>query len=362
MKLFKCTHCGQLLYFENHQCVRCHYPLGFIPEKMALVPLVKKGKDTLEPYSKGLVNKLFGPSEKYRYCENHRHGVCNWLVPAQSQDPFCKACQLNNTIPNLSKEEYHDRWRHIEAAKHRLVYTLLQLGLPFMSKDEHPEKGLEFDFLADPKKGPRVLTGHANGTITLNIAEADDIEREMARKAMGEAYRTVLGHFRHEIAHYYWDRLVADMGQEEAFREVFGDEREDYSSALKRHYEKGTSDDWNQYYISPYASAHPWEDWAETWAHYLHMLDTLETAYAFGMSIDPELASKKDNLKADVNRNPYEVKKMSGLIDMWLPLTFAMNSLNRSMGHSDLYPFIIPPVVVDKLAFVHQLCLKVRRK
>jgi len=55
-----------------------------------------------------------------------------------------------------------------------------------------------------------VLTSHCNGLITLNIAEADDAERERRRVKFHEPYRTLLGHLRHEVAHYYWDRLIAN--------------------------------------------------------------------------------------------------------------------------------------------------------
>ncbi|SDM25050.1 hypothetical protein SAMN05421823_111222 [Catalinimonas alkaloidigena] len=357
MQLFKCTHCGQLLYFENHHCEKCGYPLGFEPEKLKLVPLVPVHDAVFEIYENG--------PETYRYCDNHQHGVCNWLVPTDSPSAYCKACELNRTVPDLSNPDYVARWQTLEFAKHRLVYALLRMKLPLISKFQDPDKGLAFDFLANPTEegAPRVLTGHADGLITINIEEADDLEREMARKNMDEAYRTVLGHFRHEVGHYYWDRLIADDGRQEAFRALFGDEQADYGEALEKHYETGPPDHWQEEYISAYATTHPWEDWAETWAHYLHIVDTLETAYSFGMSVSPIVADEADDsLEADMDRDPYRLKKFDGLINRWLPLTFAMNSLNRSMGHHDLYPFVIPPKVVEKLAFVHDVCKEVKRE
>jgi hypothetical protein len=91
----------------------------------------------------------------------------------------------------------------------------------------------------------------------------------------------LLGHFRHEVGHYFWDRLVAtDPHQLEEFRVLFGDDRQDYGEALKRHYDEGAPANWQDTYISMYATMHPWEDFAETWAHYLHIVDTLETAGA----------------------------------------------------------------------------------
>ncbi|HEY9197025.1 MAG TPA: putative zinc-binding metallopeptidase, partial [Mucilaginibacter sp.] len=237
-----------------------------------------------------------------------------------------------------------------------LVYTLLQMKLPLVSKVQDVERGLSFDFLTDENTGQKVLTGHENGLITLNINEADDDKREKFRKEMNEPYRTLLGHFRHEVGHYYWDRLIAGSLFIDEYRELFGDEREDYAQALQRHYNEGAPADWNLNYISSYASSHPWEDWAETWAHYLHIIDTLETADAFGMQVAPRVAGKNDKLQAIIKTNPYRQQNFRQLLDMWLPLTFAVNSMNRSMGNHDLYPFVIQPKVIEKLSFIHQVC------
>ena len=355
MKLFKCNHCGQLLYFENNHCEQCGYQLGFNAQTLQIMPLINMG------------NKMYWTYDDedtilYRYCANHEHEVCNWLVPEHSESDFCQACALNRTIPDLSKPEYLTRWRAIEVAKHRLVYSLLRLKLPVISKSTDPEKGLIFDFMADEHQdaGQRILTGHANGLITLNIAEADDIEREMARRAMEELYRTVLGHFRHEVGHYYWERLIDGTDNLAPFRQLFGDERRDYGEALKTHYAQGTPPDWSLTFISAYATAHPWEDWAETWAHYLHIIDTLETAYAFGLSLRPEVA-ETPTLVADISTDPFELKNFNDLMSLWLPLTFAMNSLNRSMGLNDPYPFVIRPKVIQKLSFIHDVCFAARQ-
>jgi len=351
MKLFKCSHCGQLLFFENNACEKCKYPLGFEINKLRLFPLSKEGADTFTIYNKPELGQ-------YKYCANHAHNVCNWLVSATSDTSFCVACALNHTIPNLSKPEYVARWQAIEVAKHRLVFSLLQMKLPVFGKVVDQEKGLSFDFVADENedKSQRILTGHANGLITLNIAEADDIEREMARKAMDELYRTVLGHFRHEVGHYYWDRLIDGREYLEEFRQIFGDEQQDYAEALKKHYADGPPADWNQHYISAYATSHPWEDWAETWAHYLHIMDTLQTAAAFRLSIRPEVAREADHLEVDLTEDPYLISDFTVIMNMWLPLTFTMNSLNRSMGLHDPYPFIIYPEVVKKMTFIHRVC------
>src|SRR5262249_30524798 len=243
------------------------------------------------------------------------------------------------------------RWRALEGAKHRLFYTLIQLRLPVETQSENPG-GLAFQFLADV--GPAqldVLTGHARGVITINLAEADDAERERRRQQMGELYRTLLGHFRHEIGHYYWDRLILDTPHLEEFRRMFGDERQDYASALQSYYASGAPADWPERYISAYASSHPWEDFAETWAHYFHMIDTLETAHVVGLAINPKLPLSPG---AVFDFHPRDTD-MSRLVEAWLALTFAVNSLNRSMGLHDLYPFVLGPAAVAKLAFVHKL-------
>jgi hypothetical protein len=354
MKLFKCTHCGQVLYFENSQCERCHFPLGFETTQRELLTLVTQSEGVFELYGAPAVP---APAT-YRYCQNHADACCNWLVPTGSPTPFCTACNLNRTIPNLGNPDYRLRWQRLETAKRRLVYTLLHLGLPVLSKATDPATGLAFDFMADPdpEAGEKVMTGHDNGLITINIAEADDIEREMARKAMAETYRTLLGHFRHEVGHYYWDRLIDNSPHLDEYRQLFGDERQDYAEALKNHYANGARPDWSQHYISAYASSHPWEDWAETWAHYLHIIDTLQTAHAFQLDVNPLGADDEQHLRATFSEDPFEVPDFDRIMAHWLPLTFAMNSLNRSMGQPDSYPFIISPEVVRKMAFIHKVC------
>jgi hypothetical protein len=344
MKLFECQHCGQPLYFENIRCESCGRNLGYLSAGETI--------SALEEGKRGL-RALAERRGRYRYCANAQHGVCNWLVSAEDPEQFCAACRHNRMIPDLSVPENLANWRRIELAKHRLFYTLLRLRLPLRTKVEDPENGLAFDFLAQPPDGAPepVMTGHDNGLITINLAEADDSERERMRHQMGEPYRTLLGHFRHEVAHYYWDRLVRDAPGIEAFRQLFGDEREDYGAALQRHYANGPPPDWQERFVSAYASTHPWEDWAETWAHYFHMVDTLETASAFGMRVRPRVTKGAD-LSAAIDFDPHSAN-MDRIIDSWLPLTFAVNSINRSMGIADLYPFVLAPPVIVKLSFIH---------
>jgi hypothetical protein len=346
MKLFECQNCGQLIYFENSQCERCGLPLGYLPESAQMTALEAKGDGTWTP--------LADRSRSVLYCANHVHGACNWLVDVGG-DALCRACKLNRTIPDLSIPENLTRWQAIERAKHRLIYSLMRLGLPLESKTEDPERGLVFDFLAPPpgEDGQgKIMTGHDHGVITLNVAEADDSIRAEIKEKLGEPFRTLLGHFRHEIAHYYFERLIEGSKDHAQFRAIFGDESQDYGEALKRHYANGAPADWQLHHITAYASAHPHEDWAETFAHYLHMVDTLETAYAFGLRVDPR-AGRDENLAATISFDPYYQETFDPIIEAWLPMTFAVNSINRSMGIDDLYPFVISPEVVKKLRFVH---------
>lgn len=344
MRPFTCAACGNRLFFENTRCTSCNAPLGFVPAELAMVPLEPgPGPDTWQ--------RTGGAAGVFRFCGNSAHGVCNWLVDDGSGEDFCTACRTNLTVPDLSAEGNPERWRRIEEAKRRLFYSLLRFGLPVASREDAPETGLGFEFLADVDEEP-VLTGHDEGVITINIAEADDSERERMRAEMGEPYRTVLGHFRHEIGHYYWDRLVRDGARLAACRAVFGDDTQDYGEALERHYAEGAPADWQQDFVSAYASTHPWEDFAETWAHYFHIVDTLDTAAAFRVVV-----ADADPVDGDsrVDFDPYQAGSFAAVADAWLPLTFAVNALNRSMGLPDLYPFVLAPAVTDKLAFIHRL-------
>ena len=350
MKIFQCQRCYQPTYFENTVCESCSASLGFLPDLHVLSALTDR-KD-------GTWKALAHTVTPYRYCENRTHGVCNWLVPASDPNPLCLACQTNRTIPNLDDPARLEAWRKLENAKHRLIYGLLRLRLPLETKADAPERGFAFDFLSDDPlpAGERVMTGHDRGLITINLAEADPAHREKARAQMGEPYRTLIGHFRHEIGHYYWERLVqSDPKQLDGFRKLFGDDQADYGEALKSYYANGPRPDWRNSHLSAYASAHPWEDWAETWAHYLHLVDTLETAHAFGMSVKPALKKQK-TLRMRAGFDPYLQPDFTSILDACLPLVYAVNSLNRGMGQPDLYPFVLPQPVVAKLRFIHRLC------
>lgn len=346
MRLFRCAACEQLLYFENRRCEKCGHDLGYIPEVNDLVAIERDGE---------VWRALGRPKGRYRFCANAAHDACNWLVPADQEGEFCLACRHNRIVPDLSVEVNLRKWRKVEVAKHRLIYSLLRLNLPLESNEDR-EGGLCFDFLADAPdaSAPRVMTGHDEGLITIALAEADDAEREQRRNDLGELYRTLLGHFRHEAAHYYWNCLVRDAGRIGAFRDMFGDERPDYAQALKDHYNSAPPPDWQTNFVSAYATSHPWEDFAETFKHYIHIVDTLEMAAAFGMRVRPRL-DRTGELQAEVDFNPYRHCSIHQIVDAWLPICFALNNLNRCLGMADAYPFILGPGVIAKLGFMHDL-------
>ena len=336
MKTFSCA-CDARIFFRNTRCIACQRELGFLPDRGVL--------SALEPVTGGVFSALAAAGAGYRKCANFaEQDVCNWMVPeACGAERFCRSCRLNRVIPSLDEPDHHALWRRIEVAKRHLVYTLLALKLPLESKTDDEERGLAFDFLAPAPDRP-VLTGHSNGVITLNVMEADPVAREEMRVKMGEGNRTLLGHFRHEVGHYYFGLLLRGGPRLQDFRDLFGDERHDYAKALKSHYASAPPEDWNERFISSYARAHPWEDWAETWAHYLNMRDTLETAQYFG------LASPAARLSHGV-----DLASFDRLLAEWMDLTVALNALNRSMGLPDPYPFQISTAAGQKLAFVHEL-------
>jgi hypothetical protein len=353
MKIFHCGHCDQLVFFENTTCVNCGHTLAYLPDREDMGTLEPDGEERWRSLSPGAEGRA------YRLCPNYsQQNVCNWAVPADDPNPYCLSCRVTRVIPDLSRPGVREGWAKLETAKRRLIYSLLCLDLPLASKSEDPERGLSFEFLADPDPNTPgaapVLTGHDNGVITINVAEADDAEREKRRNALKEEYRTLLGHFRHEIGHYYWDRLIQGTDRIEEFRRLFGDEREDYGEALERHHQQGAPSDWEESFVSAYASTHPWEDWAETWAHYLHMTDTLETAVECGLSLRPKRSDEpalKPNI-AVVGKRPASFDQM---IERWFPLTYVLNNLNRGMGLQDAYPFVLSTPALDKLRFVHEV-------
>ena len=342
MKIFHCGRCDQLVFFESTACVNCGHALAYVPDRadvIALAPDADHGR-------------------AFRLCRNYaEEHACNWALPADDPGPYCRSCRLTRTRPDLNPRENRVAWKRLEAAKRRLVYSLIALGLPLATRAEDPVGGLAFDFLADPEPGQPggpVLTGHDEGIITINIAEADHAERERRRLRLHEPYRTILGHFRHEVGHYYWDRLIRDTARIGDFRRAFGDERPDYDEALRRHYKEGVPKNWRKSFISAYATMHPWEDWAETWAHYLHMTDTLETAVACGLSLQPRRPDEPA-MDPDLEVIGQRPRSFDQVIARWFPLTYVLNNLNRGMGHQDAYPFVLSSPAIEKLRFVHEV-------
>ncbi|KQU36028.1 MULTISPECIES: zinc-binding metallopeptidase family protein [unclassified Rhodococcus (in: high G+C Gram-positive bacteria)] len=330
MRVFFCRKCGQQLSFENSICLSCDSRLGFHLPSRSMQVL----DDDLSVVVDGTT---------WRRCANIKLAQCNWLVDATDGDTLCLSCALTRTRPADSDQEAIAEFASAETAKRRVVLELDELHLPIIGRDENPEGGLAFDLLSSANRN--VITGHANGLITLDLAESDDVHREQLRVSMDEPYRTLVGHFRHEIGHFYQMVLIGSGEHRARFEELFGNPDDDYQAALDRHYSEGAPDGWKKNYVSSYATMHPAEDWAETFAHYLHIRDTLDTAAAYAFA--PAGSTFEAPLAGDVG--------FSRIIDWWLPLTWALNQLNRSMGHQDLYPFVLPAKVLEKMRFVHSV-------
>jgi hypothetical protein len=339
MRTFHCSHCQALLFFENVSCVVCGHGLVYLPDQRRM--------EAFEPTATEV-------APGYRLCRNYvGEQICNWAVAAADTNPLCESCRLTRVIPDLAQAGNREAWYRLEKAKRRLLYTLQGLKLPIVAKSERGDEGLAFEFLHDQPVGGdagRVMTGHDNGLITVNAAEADDVQREQRRIQQHEPYRTLIGHFRHEIGHYYWDRLIAGRPGLQEFRKLFGDERADYAAALQKHYQDGPPTQWDGAHVSAYASCHPHEDWAETWAHFMHMVDALETAEAAGLTIRPR---RPDEPQMNPPMNPLKHPDFGRMMEAWMPLAYVMNNLSRSLGQPDSYPFVLSPTVIGKLGFVH---------
>ncbi|KHK91112.1 zinc-binding metallopeptidase family protein [Novosphingobium malaysiense] len=350
MRAFACPNCHSPIHFEARLCHSCRATLGYDPAIDAFRFLADGATVWRDAHG--------GISDVVVCANNNDFRICNWLVDVDAPTHMCRACCHNRTIPDLTDASVPQRWAKVEAAKRRLIHTLIRLGLPLETKaQEAPgRQGLAFDFLHDPAAETmgqtQILTGHDGGVITLNLIEADDAERERMRAAMGEPYRTLLGHFRHEVGHHYWSRLVQNDQQElEAFRSVFGDERRNYEEALSAYY-ADSGKIWTDAYVSHYATSHPWEDFAETWAHYLHIVDVLATANALDLSLEvPDAAQVQ---AVDLAFDPYRANAAK-LASHMEPLAFAMNAMNRSMGKDDLYPFALSDAIVVKLDYIARL-------
>jgi hypothetical protein len=351
MRTFICDHCGHLVFFENTLCEHCGSALAFVPELMRMAALQPSPlRDlTWDPVSQPLAHSL----PHVRMCRNREHvgAACNFTTDADGSQPYCVSCRQTRWLPNLGNPINLLRTSKIENAKRYLFYTLSCLQLTILNGRPAPI----FDFLEDIEGHPPVMTGHFNGVITLNVAEADDDERARRRLAMFEPYRTLLGHLRHESGHFYWDVLIRDSQWLTPYRVLFGDERQDYGQALRDHYALGPQGpaNWRAQHVSAYAAAHPWEDWAETWAHYLHLMDLMETAasYKVQLRLPGHMASwpPMDDPFADASM-PFQ-----HILHQCVPLTLMLNSLTRSMGQLDAYPFALSTGAVAKLQFIHDV-------
>lgn len=329
MRDFLCRRCGQTLAVENSLCLHCHSALGFWLPTRTIYVLDEQGRTQVD-------------GELVERCANNKVAQCNWLVSWTGVPTLCESCRLTRTRPADTDTDALVEFGRAETAKRRLVLELDQLGLPIIGRAENPTTGLAFDLLSSAQES--VITGHADGVITLDLAEGDDVHREQMRVELDEPYRTLLGHFRHEVGHFY-QMVHIDDDTRPGYEALFGNPDDDYQAALDRHYAEGAPAGWQQNYVSSYATMHPAEDFAETFAHYLHIRDTLDTAAAFAMA--PAASTLDRVLPGDVG--------FDKLVEWWLPLTWALNQINRSMGHPDLYPFVLAGPVLDKIRFVHGL-------
>ena len=349
MRPHACQYCASAVFFDDTRCGRCHSELGYWAETDT-VCVLDPIKQTTAIYQSWSV-----PERRLRRCANSHFDACNWIVDADGSERMCSACRHNRIVPSIWKPDAMRAWRKIELAKRKFFSALHRLDLVRVIDRFGGSQSLGFQFLDDPEDGgPAVMTGHLSGLITIATKEADDAERERRRTLLGEPYRTLLGHFRHESGHYFWDRLVSDDGQETACRAVFGNHEEDYQAALARHYQTGARADWHKEFVSPYATVHPWEDFAETWAHYLHMVATLDTAFAYQLRMAPRI-DRLGHSHVEEVVDPYHSNDIDELVAVWLPLTTALNALNSSMGKDDAYPFVLSEPVIAKLGFIHEL-------
>jgi len=325
VKAFRCRVCDNQLYFENSVCVSCGTALGYSRAERSIVPVDDTGRYV---DASGLV---------WHVCANLNLSGCTWL--AELEGGQCFSCGLTRTRPSDDDVVGLENYPLAEQAKRHLIVELDTLGFSVVGKDTDPDNGLAFDLLSSVEEN--VVIGHEDGLVTIDLAESDAAHREKVRAQLAEPYRTMLGHFRHEVGHYYEWQLVRGDEVMRRCTELFGDESKDYQAEIERHYAEGPPEGWEQSYISTYATMHPFEDFAETWAHFLHIADTIETAREFGLVTVAGVGSF--STFRDV------------VTGVWIPLSTALNQINRSMGKDDLYPFVIPVPVLDKLDFVASL-------
>jgi hypothetical protein len=331
VRAFRCEVCGAELFFENSVCVTCGSAVGYSREHGTVIAV----------------------SEDHPICANLNRCGCNWIADPTSTLGLCFSCRLTRTRPADADTVGLAQYWIAEAAKRRLIFGLDELELSIKISDG--SGGLAFDLLSSTHG--KIITGYQNGLITLDLAESNDAHREALRESMDEPYRTVLGHFRHEIGHYYCELLALTNGRREEFRELFGDETISYEEALQRHYSGGGGNAWQDHFISAYATMHPLEDFAEVFGHFLHIADTLQTAAEFRLL--PQPAQDDVSTLHEIAKKPRVALLERPLAELiaqtWLPLTRGLNQINRSMGKADLYPFVLAEPVIAKVAFVADL-------
>lgn len=332
-----CPHCGTITFLETQDCIGCGRSIGYHYPSLTFVD--------------GDVDGTVIDGERWVRCINWSWR-CNWMVSTGDDSGRCFACRLIRRRPESDDTLALERLADTAVDLRRLLVQLLSLGLPVQTHYEHVG-GLAFDLLSS-RSGESVIIGHADGVITIDLAESLDAHREALRVRLGEPYRTMLGHFRHEIGHYYQQVLVTPGPLLDECRSLFGDERASYAEALERHYATGAPADWAESYISEYATMHPWEDFAETFAHYLHITGTLAVAAMAGVVLDAE---RVDGVITHdvVPSDDYSRLGLERALADWHWLSMMFNRVNRSMGQRDLYPFTLTQPVIDKLMFVHRL-------
>lgn len=313
MKIFSCPGCAGRLFFDNLSCA-CGREVAFDPEAGRFV-------------------------SEASTCSNRAPIMCNWVAPEGGG--LCESCVTTRIHPDLAVPGNGLLWAKAEQAKRRALAGLRRWGW-FGDADDGPRP--EFHMLSEATASGSVdvTMGHAAGVVTIDLAESDAAEQVRRREQLGEPYRTMVGHFRHEIAHFLFERLAASGAFTSGFRALFGDERADYGAALRRHYEAGPPEGWERNCISAYASAHPHEDWAESAAHMLHLVDMVDSFAAADLS-SATFSKPGHDAYAEVDA--------SRLLAAALEIGVALNHVNRALGVDDLYPFVTPDKVLEKLAF-----------
>lgn len=332
MRTFLCS-CGNELFFQSVTCLNCNRDTGMCATCQQVVPM--------EVQNDGRIlcgNEHCGV--EVRRCDNGvEHHFCNRLAPAgeDSKKGLCDFCVTTRVIPDLDVAGNIDRWKDLEIAKQRVLYMLDVIGLPFRQRSRFGMPALTFQFKADGVLP--VATGHAGGCITINIKEADSVQREITRKRFNEPQRTLVGHFRHELGHYYWERLIKPRAIE-SFRRRFGNERLNYKAAIGQYYKNGPRPDWSKHFVSAYASMHPWEDFAESFGTWLDMFSVVDTACHFSII-------------------QHDGMNFEAMLETYLRVGVIANEFNRDMGLPDLVPEVFNTVVLEKLKFIHQLAQEV---